>query len=69
MKLINPTDKDIVVVFKGEELSVLSQGITKELSVDQVEFWLRIHPFLTIQKIEEKKVITEEKVAKETKKK
>ncbi len=62
MKLKNPTNNDISVIFEGEVLSVKAGGTTEELSEEQVKFWRGIHAFLTVAtdtpKVEEKPKVT-----------
>ena len=67
MKLINPTDNEITVVFRGVPLCVKAKG-TVEVSAPEAEFWLGIHPFLEIAETETVKKLPKKEVKKVEKK-
>ncbi len=48
MFLKNNTDNTISIVIKGSRLSIEPRGLSKELSEEQGNHWLSVHPFLEI---------------------
>ena len=55
MKLLqNPTDNDITIIYKAPKSYTIKAGGELEVDDDVARFWLKLHPFLFISKIEKK---------------
>lgn len=64
MKLYNPTDNDLAIVYLGIEYSVGPKSYTEDLKDEVAERWLATHEFLTSSEEVEKEPV--EKATKKT---
>lgn len=55
MKIKNPLDKDLHLLYKGEQ-HVLEAGVSKEFATDVAAQWINIYGFLSITKATDKEV-------------
>ena len=65
IKIINPTDKDLAIIFKGTK-EILEAGADRIVSDELANFWKDIHQFLFIKNIlgdvsKKKEEVVEEK--------
>ena len=55
MKIKNPLDKDLNLLYKGENY-VLEAGVSKEFPADVIAQWITIYEFLAISSASSKEI-------------
>lgn len=61
MRLVNPLNVPITIMYKGVEFTAPANGVTKDLSNDTAKYWLDIHQFLTIEGVKENEEVIDKK--------